>query len=54
MVQSLNLGGAQNSRAPSTIQRINRVPIVVILVLAVAFLSVIFYGLASLFPGAYR
>ncbi|CAH0343316.1 IncP-type conjugal transfer protein TrbI [Rhizobium sp. CECT 9324] len=47
MVQSLNLGGAQNSRAPSTIRRINRLPIIVIVVLAVAFLGIIFYGLAS-------
>ncbi len=47
MVQSLNLGGAQNSQALSTIQRINRLPIIVIVVLAVAFLGVIFYGLAS-------
>ncbi len=47
MVQSLNLGGAPNSQAPSTIRRINRLPIVVIIVLAVAFLGVIFYGLAS-------
>ncbi|MCM2476157.1 IncP-type conjugal transfer protein TrbI [Rhizobium sp. CG5] len=47
MVQSLNLGGAPNSQAPSTIRRINRLPIVVITVLAVAFLGVIFYGLAS-------
>ncbi|NSL21701.1 IncP-type conjugal transfer protein TrbI [Agrobacterium tumefaciens] len=47
MVQSLNLGGAQNSQAPSTIRRINRLPIAVIIVLALAFLGVIFYGLAS-------
>jgi type IV secretory pathway VirB10-like protein len=47
MVQSLNLGGAQNSQALSGIKRINRLPIIVIVVLAVAFLGVIFYGLAS-------
>lgn len=47
MVQSLNLGGTQNSQAPSRMRRINRLPIVVIVVLAVAFLGVIFYGLAS-------
>ena len=47
MVQSLNLGAAQNSQAPSTIRRINRLPIIVIVVLAVTFLGVIFYGLAS-------
>lgn len=47
MVQSLNLGGAPNSQATSTIRRINRLPIVVIVVMAVAFLGVIFYGLTS-------
>lgn len=47
MVQSLNLGGAPNSQALSGIKRINRLPIIVIVVLAVAFLGVIFYGLAS-------
>ncbi|TCQ99047.1 IncP-type conjugal transfer protein TrbI [Neorhizobium sp. JUb45] len=47
MVQSLNLGGAPNSQAPSTIRRINRLPIIVIAVLAVTFLGVICYGLAS-------
>ncbi|MQB12361.1 conjugal transfer protein TrbI [Agrobacterium sp. ICMP 6402] len=47
MVQSLNLGGAPNSQGPSTIRRINRLPIAVIIVLALAFLGVIFYGLAS-------
>ncbi|CAM3706008.1 IncP-type conjugal transfer protein TrbI (plasmid) [Agrobacterium radiobacter] len=47
MVQSLNLGGAPNSQAPSTIRRINRLPIAIIIVLALAFLGVIFYGLAS-------
>ncbi|MGN7713754.1 IncP-type conjugal transfer protein TrbI [Agrobacterium radiobacter] len=47
MVQSLKLGGAQNSQAASGIRRINRLPIVVVIVLAVAFLGIIFYGLAS-------
>ncbi|MGV1831869.1 IncP-type conjugal transfer protein TrbI [Agrobacterium vitis] len=47
MVQSLKLGGAQNSQAASGIRRINRLPIVVVIVLAVAFLAIIFYGLAS-------
>ncbi|MGO6949669.1 IncP-type conjugal transfer protein TrbI [Rhizobium johnstonii] len=47
MVQSLKLGGAPNSQAPSTIRRINRLPVVVVIVLALAFLGVIFYGLAS-------
>ncbi|MCM2443099.1 IncP-type conjugal transfer protein TrbI [Agrobacterium vitis] len=47
MVQSLNLGGASNSLAPAAIRRINRLPIIVIVVVAVTFLGVIFYGLAS-------
>ncbi|MHC1550211.1 IncP-type conjugal transfer protein TrbI [Phyllobacterium sp. K27] len=47
MVQSLNLGGAQNSVAQSGIRRLNRLPIVVVIVLTVTFLGVIFYGLAS-------
>ncbi|MVA22171.1 IncP-type conjugal transfer protein TrbI [Agrobacterium vitis] len=47
MVQSLNLGGARNSQGPSTIRRINRLPIAIIIVLALAFLGVIFYGLSS-------
>jgi type IV secretion system protein VirB10 len=47
MVQSLNLGGARNSEAQSTIRRVNRLPVVLVIVLALAFLCVIFYGLAS-------
>ncbi|WP_454703061.1 IncP-type conjugal transfer protein TrbI [Agrobacterium burrii] len=47
MVQSLNLGGAQNSQAQSAMRRINRVPIIVVVVLTIAFLGVIFFGLAS-------
>lgn len=47
MVQSLKLGGTQDSQAASGIRRINRLPIVVVIVLAVAFLGIIFYGLAS-------
>ncbi|BCH62418.1 conjugal transfer protein TrbI (plasmid) [Agrobacterium vitis] len=47
MVQSLNLGGAQGSQSQSGMRRINRLPIVVMIVLVVAFLGVIFYGLAS-------
>ncbi|NSZ09681.1 IncP-type conjugal transfer protein TrbI [Agrobacterium tumefaciens] len=47
MVQSLKLGGAQNSQVASGIRRINRLPIVVVIVLAVAFLGIIFYGLTS-------
>jgi type IV secretion system protein TrbI len=47
MVQSLNLGSAQDNLSQSGMRRINRLPIVVIIVLVVAFLGVIFYGLAS-------
>jgi type IV secretion system protein VirB10 len=47
MVQSLKLGGAANSQAPSGIRRVNRVPVIVVIVLLVAFLGVIFFGLAS-------
>jgi type IV secretion system protein TrbI len=47
MVQSLNLGGTQNSKAQSRMRRINRLPIAVIIGLVVAFLAVIIYGLAS-------
>ncbi|EGL65180.1 hypothetical protein AGRO_2125 [Agrobacterium sp. ATCC 31749] len=47
MVQSLNLGGAANSQATTGIKRVNRVPIIVVIVLLVVFLGVIFYGLAS-------
>lgn len=47
MVQSLKLGGAQNSQASSGIKRVNRLPVIVVIVLLVAFLGIIFYGLAS-------
>jgi type IV secretion system protein TrbI len=47
MVQSLNLGGAPNSQAQSGMRRINRLPIAAIIVLVLAFLGVIFVGLAS-------
>lgn len=47
MVQSLQLGGATNAEAESSIKRINRLPIIVVIVLVVAFLGVIFYGLSS-------
>lgn len=47
MVQSLKLGGAQNSQATSGIKRVNRLPVIVVIVLLVAFLGIIFYGLAS-------
>ncbi|HXV30401.1 MAG TPA: conjugal transfer protein TrbI, partial [Sinorhizobium sp.] len=47
MVQSLQLGGGANAEAESGIKRINRVPIIVVVVLVIAFLGVIFYGLTS-------
>ncbi|SMF24876.1 type IV secretion system protein VirB10 [Xaviernesmea oryzae] len=47
MVQSLQLGSAANAEAESGIKRINRLPIIVVIVLVIAFLGVIFYGLAS-------
>ncbi|CAH1661114.1 IncP-type conjugal transfer protein TrbI [Chelatococcus asaccharovorans] len=46
MVQSLKLGGAPNDDNPG-IRRINRLPIAVVIVLFLAFLAVIFYGLTS-------
>jgi type IV secretion system protein VirB10 len=47
MVQSLKLGGAQNSQAASGIKRVNRVPVILVIVLLIAFLGIIFFGLAS-------
>ncbi|WP_080867756.1 IncP-type conjugal transfer protein TrbI [Agrobacterium tumefaciens] len=47
MVQSLKLGGSANSQATSGIKRVNRLPVIVVIVLLIAFLGVIFYGLAS-------
>ncbi|AAK90989.1 MULTISPECIES: IncP-type conjugal transfer protein TrbI [Rhizobium/Agrobacterium group] len=48
MVQSLKLGGtAQEEEAVSGMRRINRLPIIIVVVLVVAFLGVIFYGLTS-------
>ncbi|MDR6101744.1 type IV secretory pathway VirB10-like protein [Agrobacterium larrymoorei] len=47
MVQSLKLGGAQNSQVTSGIKRVNRLPVILVIVLLVAFLGIIFYGLAS-------
>ncbi|MFG1365864.1 IncP-type conjugal transfer protein TrbI [Xanthobacter versatilis] len=46
MVQSLKLGGAPNDGNPG-IRRINRLPIAIVIVLFLAFLAVIFYGLTS-------
>lgn len=47
MVQSLKLGGAQSSQVRSGIKRVNRLPIIVVIILLIMFLSIIFYGLAS-------
>ncbi len=47
MVQSLQLGGSQNSQVTSGIKRVNRLPVIVVIVLVVAFLGIIFHGLAS-------
>ncbi|WP_174021872.1 IncP-type conjugal transfer protein TrbI (plasmid) [Agrobacterium fabrum] len=47
MVQSLNLSGAANSQATSGIKRINRMPVIIVIMLLVAFLGIIFFGLAS-------
>ncbi|MEC9462287.1 MAG: IncP-type conjugal transfer protein TrbI [Pseudomonadota bacterium] len=47
MVQSLKLGSAANAQAEAGIRRINRLPIIVVIVLVVAFLGVIFFGLSS-------
>lgn len=47
MVQSLKLGGTANEETGPGMRRINRLPIIVVVVLVVAFLAVIFYGLTS-------
>ncbi|MGO7028668.1 IncP-type conjugal transfer protein TrbI [Rhizobium johnstonii] len=47
MVQSLKLGGAANSQATSGIRQVNRLPVIVVIVLLVAFLGIIFFGLSS-------
>ncbi|OOO33513.1 UNVERIFIED_ORG: conjugal transfer protein TrbI [Rhizobium sophorae] len=47
MIQSLKLGGATTEEAQSGIRRINRLPIIIVIVLVIAFLGVIFYGLTS-------
>ncbi|NLR97059.1 IncP-type conjugal transfer protein TrbI [Rhizobium sp. P38BS-XIX] len=47
MVQSLKLSGAANSRTTSGIKRVNRVPVIAAIVLLLAFLGIIFFGLAS-------
>ncbi|WP_318246561.1 hypothetical protein WGT02_39610 (plasmid) [Rhizobium sp. T1470] len=47
MVQSLKLGSAQSSQVQSSIKRINRLPVIVVIILLIVFLSIIFYGIAS-------
>jgi type IV secretion system protein VirB10 len=47
MVQSLKLGGAQNEGTDAGIRRVNRLPIIIVIVLVIAFLGVIFYGLTT-------
>ncbi|MDQ0562984.1 type IV secretion system protein VirB10 [Rhizobium mesoamericanum] len=47
MVQSLKLGGATSEEAQSGMRRINRLPIIIVVVLVITFLGVIFYGLTS-------
>jgi type IV secretion system protein VirB10 len=47
MVQSLKLGGAANEDVGSRMRRINRLPIIMVIILVVLFLAVIFYGLTS-------
>lgn len=46
MVQSLKLG-ASNENNKAGIRRINRLPIIIVVVLTIAFLIIIFYGLSS-------
>jgi type IV secretion system protein VirB10 len=47
MAQSLKLGGVSEEASGSGIRRVNRLPIIVVIILVIAFLAVIFYGLAS-------
>ncbi|NSY99564.1 IncP-type conjugal transfer protein TrbI [Agrobacterium tumefaciens] len=47
MVHSLKLGGATNEEAQPGMRRINRLPIIIVIVLVIVFLGVIFYGLTS-------
>lgn len=47
MAQSLKLGGVPDDRSGAGVRRVNRLPIIVVIVLVIAFLAVIFYGLAS-------
>lgn len=47
MVQSLKLGSAATEDVLSGMRRINRLPIIVVIVLVITFLGVIIYGLTS-------
>ncbi|TGP50667.1 conjugal transfer protein TrbI [bacterium M00.F.Ca.ET.230.01.1.1] len=47
MVQSLKLGGTPEAEQGSGMRRLNRLPVIVVMVLVVAFLAVILYGLTS-------
>ncbi len=47
MVQSLKLGGAANEQAQAGMRRINRLPIVIVIVLVTTFLGIIVYGLST-------
>lgn len=47
MTQSLQLGGSRNDDGGRGIRRVNRVPIVITIVIVVAFLAVVFLGLLS-------
>ena len=47
MVQSLQLGGAQNSSQTSGMRRVNRLPVIMVIVLLLAFLAIIFFGLTG-------
>lgn len=47
MVQSLKLGAAANEQTQTGMRRINRLPIVIVIVLVTAFLGIIFYGLST-------
>ncbi|MBM7046285.1 IncP-type conjugal transfer protein TrbI [Rhizobium lusitanum] len=47
MAQSLKLGGVPDDKSGSGGRRVNRLPVIVVIILVVAFIAVIFYGLAS-------
>ncbi len=47
MAQSLKLGGVREDENGHSIRRINRLPIIIVIVLVTAFLAIIFYGLTS-------